>query len=578
MLSLSKTQIYSFEGDILSLAVKNFSEPLRVTIDHPQVVRLRELGPGKYLVILEHIGEAAITFSAGAETVCCQIHVREALVSDPDADFTIYVGDLHAHTSYSDGQLTPYEVFDKVKKEAYFDFFTISDHAELEDDDEFFHTFDAADQYQSEEFTAFAGCESQLDLLTANSIGNVQNNGGEIVTLNTEGYAYASSWEQFWEQIGTNKLGYASIAHPQILGYDVPGVWNGFDLEHATCERSLHLIHGIEALNEVGDCNLINDRVYTLALDCGYKAAPIGASDHHGPNWGKSAERCRTFIYSTGCTKDLFLDALRNARAYACENGNVRLFYTVNGKNPATTLDPAVTNYVFSIHAEAFYEKRTEDDTVFAQIISDHGEVVAEREIGPEESDFTMTVTSDTARFFYLRLYSTVGERTWSAPVWTGRAFDSYPKPAFTKKALNNRSFRTVYRSNGKYPHSIMNDTVDNGSCYYADKPSVEFVFDMGEIYTVSAIGYIAPMLVRHLRESIASFMSRYEYETSMDGITFEPAASGTVLLYGSEHIAEFTPRKARYIRLKALSTVGSETRMERYRHVPVGFGSIRIY
>ena len=119
MLSLSKTQIYSFESDILSIAVKNFSEPLRVTIDHPQIVRLRELGPGKYLVILEHIGEAAVTFSSAEEAACCRICVRKAQVSDPDADFTVYVGDLHAHTSYSDGLLTPYDVFDKVKKEAY---------------------------------------------------------------------------------------------------------------------------------------------------------------------------------------------------------------------------------------------------------------------------------------------------------------------------------------------------------------------------------------------------------------------------------------------------------------------------
>ena len=207
MLTLSKSHIHSFEGDVLSIEVKEFTGPLQLSIDHPELVRLKELGPGKYLVVLEQVGEAVITFCSGAESARCPVSVREALVSDPDGSFDIYVGDLHSHTSYSDGQLTPYEVYDKVKKERYFDFFTISDHAELEDDDEFFHTFDAADLYQSEDFTAFAGCESQLDLLTTNSIGNVQNNGGEIVTLNTEGYAIAPSWEEFWEKLGTNKLG-----------------------------------------------------------------------------------------------------------------------------------------------------------------------------------------------------------------------------------------------------------------------------------------------------------------------------------------------------------------------------------
>ena len=128
MLTLSKSHIHSFEGDVLSIEVKEFTGPLQLSIDHPELVRLKELGPGKYLVVLDQVGDAVITFCSGDESARCPVSVREALVSDPDGSFDIYVGDLHSHTSYSDGQLTPYEVYDKVKKERYFDFFTISDH------------------------------------------------------------------------------------------------------------------------------------------------------------------------------------------------------------------------------------------------------------------------------------------------------------------------------------------------------------------------------------------------------------------------------------------------------------------
>jgi len=576
MLKLSKNIISSFEGDILSLYAESDAEEIRCTPSDASVVRLRELGKGKYLVILEKVGTTSVTVEAGDERAVCEIRVREAKKSDPDGKFKIYVGDTHAHTSYSDGMATPYEVFQKVSEEEYFHFFTITDHTELEDDDEFFHTFDAADRYQSEEFTAFAGSESQLDLYSENSIGRSQNDGGEIVVINKEGYSYSDSWDKFFRDIGENKTGFAIIAHPQILGYtSTPLLWNAFDPEHNTSEKTLDLIHGVETLNETDDSNMINERAYSLFLDCGYKVAPIAASDHHGPRWGKVAQTCRTFVYSQGMSKDLFIDAMRSARAYSCENGNVKLFYTVNGKNPATTL-PLTDTYEFQIHAEPFYLRKYDDETVYAEIISDYGEVVAARDVGKYMFDFDMTVKSTTARYFYLKLYSRIGEVTWSAPIWTGREFDPCPKPKFTKQAQNDELFRVKSFSGGKNGFSIINtNTADY--CQLNDVNG-EITIDMGKVRTVSAVGYFPNQPTRGDENTYACFVSRYEYYVSMNGLDFTRVASGRIRLYGCEHITEFAPVEARYIKLRTLSTVGSEMRKERFRNIGAAIGALRVY
>jgi len=576
MIKLSKNRIESFAGDILSLRVEAESEKICCEVCDSSIVRLREMGVGKYLVILENIGNTKINVKAGDESAECEVFVREAKKSDPDGKFKVYVGDTHSHTSYSDGLGTPYDSIKKVKDEEYFNFFSVTDHTDMEDDDKFFNTFEAADMYTDEQFTAFAGSESQIDLYHENSIGLDQNDGGEIVTINMPGYSWADSWEKYFEDIGENKLGFAIIAHPMIMGYTKnPVIWNAFDPEHATNERTLDLIHGVEVLNEVNDSNMINERAYSVFLDCGYKVAPIASSDHHGPRWGKVAQMCRTFVYSQGMSKDLYIDAMRNARAYACENGNVKMFYTVNGKNPATTLELTDT-YNFKIHAEPFYMRKEYDDTVFAEIVSDYGEVVASRDVGKYMFDFEMTVKSETARYFYIKLYSKIGEVTWSAPIWTGREFDPCPKPRFNKTAINNEEFKVKAFSGGKKGTPV--SKIDTSKYWHLNDVNGEIVIDMGRVHTISAVGYFPNQPIRDNCESYACFVSKYEYYISSDCLNFEKIASGRIRLYGSENICEFPPVEGRYLKIRTLSTVGSEMRKEQYKNIGAAIGCIRIY
>ena len=576
MLKLSKSEINTFCGDIVSLRAESNCGEISCLSDNDKIARIKKLGEGKYLVILEGVGNTQISVKAGREEAFCTVHVREMIKADPDGKFKIYVGDTHAHTSYSDGLGTPYDVFKKVSEEDYFKFFTVTDHTELEDDDEFFNTFEAADMYTNEGFIAFAGSESRLDDYYTSSIDDVRSNAGEMVVINKEGYAITDSWDEYFELLGTNKCSLGIIAHPQIQDYrGAQALCNSWDPEHHTNEKTLELIHGIETLNETGDNNLINDRAYSLYLDCGYKISPYGASDHHGPRWGKLAQTCRTFVYAQGDKKEDYLDAMINARTYSCENGNVKLFYTVNGKNPSTTL-PLTDSYVFKIHVEPFYVRKRDDDTVFVEIISDYGEVVATKNVGVLEFDFEVTVKSDTARYFYLKLYSRIGEATWSSPVWTGREFDKLDKPKFNKPALNDKDFKAKAWSGGKNVGGIL--SVDTKDYVQLDDPDGEIVIDMGKVRTLSAIGYYPNLPVRRNRETTACFMSRYEYSVSSDCLNFTKVASGRIRLYGSEHIAEFEPIEARYVKIRSVSTVGSESRIEKLKNIGVAIGALRFY
>lgn len=214
--------------------------------------------------------------------------------------------------------------------------------------------------------------------------------------------------------------------------------------------------------------------------------------------------------------------------------------------------------------------------TVFVEVISDHGEVVASRNVGVLEFDFEITVKSDTARYFYLKLYSRIGEATWSSPVWTGREFDKLPKVKFNKPALNDKDFKAKAWSGGKNAGGIL--SADIKDYVQLNDPDGEIIIDMGKMRRLSAIGYYANMPERRKRETTACFMSRYEYSVSNDCLNFTKVASGRILLYGNEHIAEFEPIEARYVKIRSVSTVGTESRIEEFKNIGVAMGAIRFY
>lgn len=585
-MKLTKTSVRSFVGDVLSLGVSEAEGEVFLTCSDASLARVRALGGGMFLIILTKEGDGTLTVTAGEERKTVPLRVRPAFVSDPQGPFRVYCGDLHTHTSYSDGSLTPYDAFRQVKEEGILDFFTISDHAELEDDTEFFRTFDAAESICADgSLIAFPGCESEIDLFGKNAIGGNQNDGGEIVTVNTEGYSWAADWDTFFSQIGTNPLGFASIAHPQVMGGGFKCIWNAFDLEHATTERTRRLIHGIETYNEKGESNLVNERAYSVALDCGYRISPIGGSDNHSPVFGKKMCYSMTFLYAEKKSKDAFLDAFRNARTYCAENANVRLWYTANGFAPASTL-PLTDTYTFEVDTAPYFEDRPEDRTVLAEVISDYGTVLASERVDPTAEHFSLTVHSDTARYFYLRLFDARGRRTWSSPVFCGREYDPCPKAPFTGRAIPADGFSVCSATAGTGAENVL--IPDPTCCYVSEKTEAELTVDMGRVRTLRGVGIFHNIYDPTIDESkyfhyshaplYAKMVSRYEIETSADGVTYLPAQGAQIRLFGCEHVAAFAPRAARYVRFRALASVGADGRNPAYQIMPVSIGTLRFY
>lgn len=597
---LSKPSINTFRGNVVSLRLLSFDDISRADIQwsssDESVVSVRTFqGAGEdsfsdgVLLTALSCGSAVVVAQLNGEAYACPVSIREMRTASPDDSYQYYFGDFHAHTSeiHSRDEFLvrndthAIDAFTQVKEEGYFDAFVVSDHAVLVNDKDFFSKFIAAEATDCSDFVPFSGEECGVTIIEKDAYGRPHENSGEVVTFNSAGYAAADTWEEYFEKTSQNPLAIASFAHPQVLGWSVPGVWD-FQLPVKTTPQMLARFHMIEMGNG-GDRgqNLIHDRVYSVALDCGYRIAPVSTSDCHSTPWGSNSLPGRTVLLAPEKSREMFLDAILNARVYATENGLVKLWYTVNGCMPASTL-PLAEDYRFHVDVSYFSQPAECEKTVFVEVVSDYGEVVYSQDVEPADSlSLDFTVHSATARYFFLRLHSAQGDRTWSPAIWTGREFDPCPIPELKAAPVAKAEMRVVSCTPGSDPALLINGNPDQS--WLSASTSAQFVLDLGAERSICAIG-LWPHAVDRTNPncteefSTARFVSRVECHVSCDGVNYTKAGENLVRTHGGEHRLCFDARKARYLKVVLPDSTGSASRKVKYQKEPVMLGEIDVY
>lgn len=597
---LSKNCITTFSGDVVSLELVSSFDISNCDItwksDDESICFIRDFktqgkpnfSDGVLLVMIKE-GKTAVTASFDGKEYRCEISVNDIKKASKNDKLNHYFMDFHIHTSMNHNpeefpfrtDSVPYTVLKQVKEEGFFDGYVISDHSDLVDNREFFRVFLSAEMVQDDDLIVFPGTESEIDDIEYDRHGYLHKNSGEIVTLNTHGYAAVKSWDEYFDLVYKNPYAICSFAHPQVLGYGINSIWN-FSFPRKVCSKMIDMFRLIEVgKGNNAETGLIHERMYSLALDCGLKVSPASTSDCHGPDWGKGACSGKTIVLAPQKSKEYFIDAVRNNRVYATENGKVRLEYTVNDFGCGETLNNS-NLYIFNVDISYFETPLKDERVCFLEVVSDGGNTVKKLELSLADSQkLSFELTSDSARYFYLKITSHNGDRTWSSPVWTGREFDKYPieEPELTE--IDKTSWKVIYTSGGNSEANLISGGSE--APWMADSSSAEFVIDMGSVTEISAVGIYPHAVSREnkdmtLDQMVARFVSDYEIYTGVDCSDFELASKGMVRCYGEEKIDVFPTVQCRYIKIKVLSTAGSASYKKQFMHAPVMIGEIYAY
>ncbi|MBO8160792.1 MAG: CehA/McbA family metallohydrolase [Thermosipho sp. (in: Bacteria)] len=228
----------------------------------------------------------------------------------------IYYGNLHAHTSYSDGSLYPEDAYNYAKN--YVDVQAITDHAYyftqlINGKEKAYLTKQAAERFTVPgQFVALQGFEWTAGIGHINVYESV-----EWISRNIDG-----SVEGLYKWL---------IAHKKLGQFNHPinmfGTFNDF-IYYPEADLYMNLIevgNGNWALSDVINSEMYGN--YILALNKGWHLGATVGQDNHKPNWG-SANEGRTGIISDKLAYESIMSALWKRHTFGTEDKNVRIDFS----------------------------------------------------------------------------------------------------------------------------------------------------------------------------------------------------------------------------------------------------------
>jgi hypothetical protein len=298
----------------------------------------------------------------------------------------IYFADLHSHTGYSDGTLLPVVAHDYARNTSKLDIFSLTDHLEYVDDNEWLDTREVAwDANEDGEFVVIPGLE--------------------------------------W----TKKTGHMNIFDPKTRHWpvDTAGFYKAAAEAGVTCKFNHpgtgEKVHDGLAYSEIGDkaVQLMEvrrddeEKAYIRALKLGWHIAPDGSDDTHGPNWG--SKFAWSGILAPGLSKRNVLHALKNRHLYSTKDRNCLLTFTVNG----AVMGDIIAYPVKDVTAVISVNDPDAEDMITRIELFQDGAVVQTDVPGSYNRQWSTSFDAAAGdHFYFVKVVQADGDMIWSAPVW----------------------------------------------------------------------------------------------------------------------------------------------------------------
>lgn len=155
----------------------------------------------------------------------------------------------------------------------------ISDHASVTNDFLFFRGFELTRGSEFDKVITFAGAESEVEYCELDRFNIEHRLSGEIVTINSAGFAYTDSFAGLEDELLASPMAVAIFAHPHVVGYSTNGIWC-FDFKRRATPIMLRSVRDIEMGNgEDRKENLLHEYAISSALDAGFRVSTTCASD-----------------------------------------------------------------------------------------------------------------------------------------------------------------------------------------------------------------------------------------------------------------------------------------------------------
>lgn len=395
-----------------------------------------------------------------------------------------YFGNLHAHSSYSDGNkddqaLTPADDYDFAKNSMCMDFLGISEHNHFSFNNNPGMLLPRYADGLNEAATFTAANPSFLALYGME--WGVISNGGHVLVY---GASQLWGWEQIngspnydvfvpkYDYLSNNGLfqkindyqAIGSLAHPATSDYG-----NLLSISYDQRADSAISAVAVESGPAFSTETSYDDPASSMSyisyfhrmLAKGYHVAPAIDHDNHNLTFGRTAET-RTAVISPSLDKNDFLAAVKDMHCYATQDCDTRVVFDIYGQNMGSIMKH---DYAPAIHISVFNPTSAAQDTPIVKIMYGiagnnvlYTQLVADTGFTMDYTDHALLHNNEA---YYFADVTVAGKRTITAPIWYSRT-DAAPSAIYEVARKDYQSLFSIVTN------PVKDEVVLQASEYYS--------------------------------------------------------------------------------------------------------------
>ena len=359
-----------------------------------------------------------------------------------ESNFTMYFGQLHSHTTYSDGSGTlesALEYIGSLPEEANVDFVAFTDHSNYFDKsgeanpEAALHDMSQATAYSQETWAAYKNAIAEFN---AKEVGVVALGGFEMTWSGGPGHMNTFATPGIVSRNNTTlnnkssdagmRLYYTLLGQEELVDsitqLNHPGGTFGNFTDFAYWDPAYDsVVQLVEVGNGEGQVGAggyyPSYEEYTLALDKGWHVAPTNNQDNHKGKWGNGND-ARDVVLAEALTEEAIYEAIRQRRVYATEDKNLAITYMVNDLPMGTVIESVPEKLSFDITIQ---DPDALDSTVKAELVVNSGKIAYTWSDAAELATGVLSAELDPSySYYYLRVTQADGNLAVTAPIWVG--------------------------------------------------------------------------------------------------------------------------------------------------------------
>jgi len=360
------------------------------------------------------------------------------------AGYQLYFGQLHSHTTYSDGSGsldTALDYIASLPESANVQFVAFTDHSNYFDTTSAANPADAlndkslmteASRALWEEYRGKVAAFNEKQTGTLLAIAGYEmtwsGGPGHINTFGSDGLVSRNN-AQLNSKTGDAgmKLYYETINKGSSLNqFNHPGTTFGnftdFGYWDEATDAHMFLVEVGNGEGQIGAGGYYPSyEQYTLALDKGWHVAPTNNQDNHKGRWG-NANDARDVILTNDFSEQGLYDAIRALRLYATEDKNLQVTYNVNGEPMGTIFTGENAPEKLNVEI-TLYDPDSHDSIEKVELIVNGGITAYTWDDAAELAEGALTAELDPEySYYYVRVTQKDGDKAVTAPVWVGNA------------------------------------------------------------------------------------------------------------------------------------------------------------